>query len=66
MDIIGNMWKNSSHILPIYCIECNITKGEIKMMEYDYIEEFDEELEELIRERVYEEFERFIEQLVEY
>ena len=35
-------------------------------MEYDYIEEIDEELDDLIRERVYEEFERFIEQLVEY
>lgn len=36
------------------------------MLEYDYIEEIDEELDDLIRERVYEEFERFIEQLVEY
>ena len=36
------------------------------MKEFDYVEEFDEELEELIRNRIYEEFERFIEQLIEY
>lgn len=36
------------------------------MMEYEYVEEIDEELDDLIRERVYEEFERFVEQLIEY
>lgn len=35
-------------------------------MDYEYVEEFDEELEELIRDRIYEEFERFVEQLIEY
>ena len=35
-------------------------------MEYEYEEEFDEELEELIRNRIYEEFERFVDQLIEY
>ena len=34
--------------------------------EYGYVEEFDEELEELIRDRIYEEFERFVDQLIEY
>ena len=36
------------------------------MMEYEYVEEFDEELDDIIRERVYEEFERFVDQLIEY
>lgn len=35
-------------------------------MDYEYVEEFDEELEELIRNRIYEEFERFVDQLIEY
>ena len=38
----------------------------IDMEEFDYVEEFDEELDELIRDRIYEEFERFVDQLIEY